>query len=173
MTGTSNTADSGTYGGHIFLYSNGTMTDLGSLGGGYAESTAINARGQVTGWSYTAASTPDARAFLFSDGTLYDLNALVVSGLAGAVLRRAMAINDSGQIVANDCLTEQAPLQCAAFLLDPVAMSSAPTNIPVLSVPMLAAIALLLLVAGWVLLRLPGSGRSRRTQPMRRHKVRE
>ena len=36
-----------------FLYSNGTMTDLGTIRGNMSAATGINSSGQVVGWSYT------------------------------------------------------------------------------------------------------------------------
>lgn len=83
--------------GHAFLYSNGSMTDLGTLGGGAGSSVGndINASGQVVGYS-------GSHAFLYSGGTMYDLNRLVSSGLRpNVVLHTASAINDSGWIVAH------------------------------------------------------------------------
>jgi probable HAF family extracellular repeat protein len=50
---------------HAFLWQNGTMTDLGTLGGGYSVGGAINDRGQVAGDSYTA--TGERHAFLATD----------------------------------------------------------------------------------------------------------
>jgi uncharacterized membrane protein len=37
---------------HAFLYSNGAMTDIGTLGGSYASGSGINASGQITGASF-------------------------------------------------------------------------------------------------------------------------
>src|SRR6267154_6031327 len=37
---------------HAFLYNNGTLVDLGSLGGGYSQGVAINGSGQVAGASF-------------------------------------------------------------------------------------------------------------------------
>jgi probable HAF family extracellular repeat protein len=90
VVGYSVTAGSSTAGASqdAFLYSGGTMTDLGTLPGG-SESIAygINASGQIVGDSITA-STGYWHAFLYSDGTMTDL------GPGGA-----NAINDSGQAV--------------------------------------------------------------------------
>src|SRR5438132_9577144 len=58
----------GTDGGnHAFLYSNGTMTDLGNLGGGYADALSINDSAQITGFAST--SSGYNHAFLYSAGT--------------------------------------------------------------------------------------------------------
>lgn len=81
-----------------FLYSNGRMVDLGSLGGGEAIARSINSSGTVVGSSYTADRTGD-HAFVFRDGRMTDLNLLV--DLPSGYLKDAVAINDSGQILAN------------------------------------------------------------------------
>jgi probable HAF family extracellular repeat protein len=79
---------------HVFLYQNGTMTDLG-LGGGNA----INASGQVTGvlatpQSAAAGCPPSGHAFLYANGTMTDIGAL-----PGGSYSAGYAINASGQIV--------------------------------------------------------------------------
>ncbi|MGE5164235.1 MAG: hypothetical protein ACM3IH_09450 [Sphingobacteriales bacterium] len=87
---------------HAFLYSGGHMIDLNDQflsGAGSGLGTGINNKGQVVGWA-SSTTPPDTYAFLFSEGKLYDLNALVIDGLDGHYLSRAVAINDSGQIVA-------------------------------------------------------------------------
>src|SRR6202008_4360277 len=107
---------------HAFLWSNGVMTDLGTLGG-YSYPFGINSQGQVVGTSIAADG--QNHAFLYSDGTMYDLNQLV-SGLAGTLLSNAAAINDSGQIVANGCSES---LICQAFRLDPSPAAPPPVKV--------------------------------------------
>jgi len=75
------------------------MTDLGTLNGGYSSGYGINASGQVVGQS-------DGRAFLYTDGKMVDLNALLAHDPTGPLalytyLTEARAINDLGWIVAN------------------------------------------------------------------------
>ena len=50
------------------------MTDLGTLGGTYSWAFDINDRGQVVGYSGTAAG--DQHAFLYGDGAMTDLGTL-------------------------------------------------------------------------------------------------
>lgn len=80
-----------------FLYSGGSMTNIGALGGsptGYNASQAngINDLGQIVGWSYTASGK--IHAFLYSNGKMADLGTL-----PGGSVSQANAINNSGQIV--------------------------------------------------------------------------
>ena len=101
---------------HAFLYSGGVMTDLGALGDWASYPYDINAVGQVVGRSYVKFENyPNERAFIFTGGAMYNLNDLVVAGLGGAILTDAIAINDSGQIIANACID-----YCKAFRLDPI-----------------------------------------------------
>jgi probable HAF family extracellular repeat protein len=79
----------GTANGHAFLYDNGTLRDLGTLGGGTSSGTGIDDRGDVVGMSFDATSQP--RAFVF-DGALH--------ALAGApTYSGAIATNNSGQVI--------------------------------------------------------------------------
>jgi len=76
---------------HAALWDNGTLQDLGTLGGAYAEAHAINAGGQVIGYSHTPQQIP--HAFVWLNGTMQDL------GTLGGPESYALAINDRGQIV--------------------------------------------------------------------------
>ena len=79
-------------------------------------------------WTWNSAipgsSGRDMRAFLYSAGSMHDLNDLLLQPLA-ATLTDARAINAAGQILANACspylLSGGIPFtQCGAFLLTPV-----------------------------------------------------
>ena len=80
---------------HAFLYSGGTMTDLGTLGGTHSFAAAINAAGQVVGNS-DIPGNGIPHAFLYSGGTMTDLNDLVP---AGVTVIYATGINAAGQIM--------------------------------------------------------------------------
>src|SRR2546421_67392 len=67
------------------------MTDLGTLGGAPSHATAINAAGQVVGWSANASGVN--HAFLWENGTMTDL------GTLGGNSSAASGINDGGLIV--------------------------------------------------------------------------
>jgi probable HAF family extracellular repeat protein len=104
VTGSASVPDGEYSGTHAFLYSNGVMQDLGTLGGSgmydLSGGQAINASGEVTGASYTASGAQ--HAFLFTKGTLYDLNSLIAaSPLAPYVtLTGTTAITDTGYLLA-------------------------------------------------------------------------
>jgi probable HAF family extracellular repeat protein len=79
---------------HAFLYSGGTMQDLGTLPGGFGSGAyGINDSGQIVGGANTSYSFPFwGHAFLYS-GTMQDL------GTFGAQYSAASGINASGQVV--------------------------------------------------------------------------
>lgn len=75
----------------IFVYSNGTMSSLGTLGGTSGIGNGINSSGQVAGYSTNSYGT--YRAFLSTGSTLTDIGDL---GGGSAV---AYALNDLGAVV--------------------------------------------------------------------------
>jgi probable HAF family extracellular repeat protein len=75
---------------HAFIYDSRGMVDIGTLSGNQSYAYDINSTGQIVGNS-------NGRAFLYSNGTMYDLNDLIDSNW-GWMLEDAGAINDAGQI---------------------------------------------------------------------------
>jgi probable HAF family extracellular repeat protein len=98
MVGTSETSTGGEDG---FLWSNGTITDLGSN----FSPAAVNDSGVIVGGQ-----------FVYSNGTLQNLNTLIPAG-SGYQIQNATGINDNGQIVAN--ATDTSTNQTHALLLTP------------------------------------------------------
>jgi probable HAF family extracellular repeat protein len=92
-----------------FLLRDGVITKLGSLGGKTGSVNGINELGQVVGASQDAATTPSNRAYLWSNGTIADLNGLVSSPItyngAAVTLTSAVAINNFGDIIATGTYT--------------------------------------------------------------------
>jgi probable HAF family extracellular repeat protein len=78
--------------GRAFLWSNGEMIDLGTLGGTFSGASAINNRGQVTGWADTLSG--EIHAFLWEDGIV-----TAIGAMPGSTLTYARGINNQGQIV--------------------------------------------------------------------------
>jgi probable HAF family extracellular repeat protein len=79
----------------------GGMVDLGTLGGTNSRALGVNRYGVVVGVSNTSAGQFDYRAFLWTKAQgMVDLNKRIPHAPAGLVLTGALAISDTGAIVA-------------------------------------------------------------------------
>jgi probable HAF family extracellular repeat protein len=107
-----------------FLWQDGAMQDLGTLGGPDASANFVNKRGQVAGVSYTnsmpnpVTQLPTVDPFLWEDGRMVDLGTLGgIFGFANGLNRRGQVIGVSS--VADDpaaCFTGSGG--CHPFLWD-------------------------------------------------------
>lgn len=101
---------------HGFLWNNGVMTDLGTLGTlRHSRANDINNRGQIVGHSTQIVGAPaNGRAVLWENGRINDLNDLVTPNNRW-VLQTAESINDRGEIIGYGTFVGQT----RAFLLTP------------------------------------------------------
>src|SRR5882757_5401802 len=90
-------ADDSDGGSRAVLFSDGHVTDLGSLGDEPSSALSINDAGQIVGSS--AVAEGKMHAFLWEKRHLYDLNQLIPSE-SGWVLLAAYRINAKGQVLA-------------------------------------------------------------------------
>jgi len=111
---------------HAFRYSNGSLEDLGTLPGDlHSTALGINNLGQIVG-AAEYGSGSNARAVLWHEGAIYNLNDLVSASdpLRPYVrLFHANAINESGQIAANG--VDSRTGLSRAYLLTPAAVPKA------------------------------------------------
>jgi probable HAF family extracellular repeat protein len=83
-----------------FLWQNGTMKDLGTLGGPDALAELVNDEGQVAGWSLTdstvnpSTGTPTQHPFLWENGKMRDLGTI-----GGTAIYLINHLNNRGQLV--------------------------------------------------------------------------
>jgi probable HAF family extracellular repeat protein len=106
---------------HGFVFVNGTLVDLGTFGGTNTFASDINNGGLIVGSS--EGTDGNARAFLWQNGTLTDLNQLVPG--SGWLLQNASFINDAGRIVGQGTLNGVSQ----NFILDLSSANHAPTAV--------------------------------------------
>jgi probable HAF family extracellular repeat protein len=104
--------------GHYAFRHDGTVTELGTLGGNYSYGLDINNAGVIVGGSFTDAADTNYNAFVTVGNTMVNLNSRLDSSGAGWTLIEARAINDLGQIVGKGRLAGVS----RSFLLNPVPM---------------------------------------------------
>src|SRR5207247_1251642 len=76
---------------HAFLCVNGTMLDLGTLGGNYSAAVALNDAGMAVGES--SLGSGETNAFAYTGGTMVDI------GTLGGTFSQASAVNNAGQVI--------------------------------------------------------------------------
>jgi probable HAF family extracellular repeat protein len=107
---------------HAFLWREGTMQDLGTLGGPDSAAFLLNERGEVAGASDVDYATnlvtggPTVHPFLWHHGKMIDLVAHAPAGMFGGTYGSVSALNDHGQVAGTMNLTGD--LSWRAFLWD-------------------------------------------------------
>ena len=110
LSGTCGTPDTYALGVHAVLWRNGSVSDLGGLGGAMNNAAiAINNAGQIAGISDPPGDTT-THAVLWQNGAMIDLGTL-----PGDVLSMSQDINAQGEVVGLSC---DANGNCRAFLWD-------------------------------------------------------
>ncbi len=75
---------------------NGSLEELGSLGGSNSVARSVNNAGTIIGWASTSSGA--THGFIYENGSMYDLNDYAV-GAPGFVIVDAYSINESGQVL--------------------------------------------------------------------------
>ena len=138
VTGFSVTADAKS---RTILYKNGVTYDLGSLGGDSSVGQSINNFGVIVGQSSLAGTDSlfeDLHAFIYSDGSMRDLNTLYSGIMSDGLsigftqLNYATSINDYGMITGIGTYFDGATYSRTAYLLDTRTSASVPDAFPTL-----------------------------------------
>lgn len=83
---------------HAYFFDGSTATDIDSLGNNLSRATSVNDAGLIVGFYHAEADSPNA-AFLWREGVMFDLTALVVNA-PPLGLTVAVDVNNLGQILA-------------------------------------------------------------------------
>ena len=104
-------------------HNGGPLISLGTLPGGVPVSPrSINDSGQIVGYN----GSPNLGAFLYQNGVLTNLNALLSPSESNINLLDAYFINNVGQILAKGIVKNPPSAQAQLFLLTPVGMPLPP-----------------------------------------------
>jgi len=106
---------------HAFLYDNGTMIDLGTLGGSSSWAFGINENDSVVGYSKITDDT--YHGFLYCDEQMQDLNSLIDHN-SGWTITCARGINDKGHIAGYGYLNGN----IHAFIMKPKPITITPSS---------------------------------------------
>jgi probable HAF family extracellular repeat protein len=104
-------------GWHVFLHSNSTTTDLGTLTGSFSQVRSINEGGVIAGWGDTLGQGHE-QAFTYCGGTVTPIS------VSGASYSYAYDINDGGKVVGK---ADLAGGQSLGFLYENGAITLLPT----------------------------------------------
>lgn len=98
---------------HAFLYSNGQMRDIGTLGGDFSDGASINDHGQIAGTSTTIPNVGqfDIRGFLYTAGSFQNLGVL-----DGGPDSEGTAVNDNGVVAGNAYLPSPSPVEAFIYI---------------------------------------------------------
>lgn len=113
--------DANMSGPHAGFYSNGTLTDLGTMGGWASLALGINNSGQVIG-NAAVNAVPGGddryRAFIYGNGAMTDISADLRAGALSSWTSQAVDINDRGQVLVNASFNEAGRFFSRLFLWD-------------------------------------------------------
>ena len=101
---------------HAFLWENGIMKDLGTLGGPDSGPYAINGKGQVVGFAMTSFIANPSTGSPTVDPFFWDGTRMVDLGSLGGTNGTAVDVNDRGQVTGDSFLAGDDPWQKHAFL---------------------------------------------------------
>ena len=104
-------------GSHAFVYKDGVLTDLGSLGGNVTYALSINQRGDIVGYGLTGPGDT-LHGFIYADGKMVNLNTLLLAP-DGWEITRTSAINELRQVAGLACRIDK-PIECMPALLTPI-----------------------------------------------------
>jgi probable HAF family extracellular repeat protein len=82
-----------------FLWKNGAMQDLGTLGGADAQAVLVNERGQIAGMSYTNSTPNPVTGLPTQDPFLWENGMMVDLGTLGGTFSLTSALNNRGEVV--------------------------------------------------------------------------
>jgi probable HAF family extracellular repeat protein len=104
---------------HAFLWQDGVMRDLGTLGGPDSIAFWVNEAGQIAGISYINSipnpltTLPTMHPFLWENGTMHDLGTI-----GGTQVFQLNGLNGLGQVVGSMTLADEDPKHVHPFLWD-------------------------------------------------------